>query len=264
MNINKVARRVAAAAAAVVVAGSIVAVPTASQAASLNVQNVTLNWDESSFYFPDGCGRYNFDYANNIGFRLLRIEAQITDQYGTLVDWDSEIGVDNGVFGRWTMQICDWELKSGNGPYNVQFSIEDYDGSSRFQTMPLTFLSRPAPTPTASVPTASEITTTTSTTTTTVTKVKVSKKSSVSITAKRSAGKTTVTGKVKVAGKTKSGVKVQLQRKLYGSWVTAKTVRSKAGGKVVVTQKVSKGEKWRLYVPATATIKKSVSKTVKK
>lgn len=239
-----------------------IAVPTASaNAATLNVENVTVTWDEATFYAPDGCSSFAFDYANNIGFELLTLRMLITDQYGSVIDRESEIGVKSGASGRWDVQICSFELTNGLGPYQVQLNIQDYNSVSRFSTLPLTFIARPAA-PSTSTPTTPSIST--STTPTVTTTATTPKKSTVKISAKRTGAKTKISGVVKVAGVATKGTVVQIQRKVSGLWAAQKTIKTKSGGKISYSLKIAKGKVWRLVVPTTSSIKGSTSKSLKK
>lgn len=83
-------------------------------------------WDIESMYFPSGCSRFNFYYENYTGIRLLTLEMNITDSTGNLIVWDSEIGINNGVTGSWSKQICAFELDAGPDLYNIEIIIKDY------------------------------------------------------------------------------------------------------------------------------------------
>ena len=136
------------AAGAVAFSGALISAP-AAQAGSLNVLGVTMSWDDSTMYAPQGCSRFKFSYYNGFGGMLLRIAYTLTDPYGNQVAWDSEIGVPAGASGTWNDQICSFALSNGLGPYTMTLEIEDYYSSSREASTPFYFIERPSPLPSA-------------------------------------------------------------------------------------------------------------------
>ena len=92
----------------------------------LEVAGATVYWDTESMYYPSGCSRFNFYYYNGTGIRLLTLQMSITDFTNNVVDWEWEVGVDNGVRGTWSTQICGFDLDNGADLYNIELTIEDY------------------------------------------------------------------------------------------------------------------------------------------
>jgi hypothetical protein len=119
-------------------------VGSASSQNRLEVYGVTLDWDPETFWAPSGCSSFAFKYSNGSGIRLLVIEFELLSVYGDKVAWESEIGVDPGIYGTWSEQICASDLADGLGPYKLRLTIEDYAGSSRSAEGELTFKARPA------------------------------------------------------------------------------------------------------------------------
>lgn len=95
----------------------------------VSVSGATVMWSTEMF-FPSGCSRYTFYYYNYTGIRLLSLEMSITDLTGNLITWESEIGINNGVSGTWSTQICGHQLDGGPEFYNVELIIEDYNSHS--------------------------------------------------------------------------------------------------------------------------------------
>jgi hypothetical protein len=116
--------------------------PIRAEAAELNVYGATLSWSDK-MYKSDGCSRYNFEYFNGSGIRLLDLEMVITDPYGRKVANESKIGIDPNLRGTFTPQICASQFTAGLGPYTVELSIEDYAGSTRRGTKDFFFLAIP-------------------------------------------------------------------------------------------------------------------------
>jgi hypothetical protein len=116
--------------------------PIRAEAAELNVNGATLSWSDT-MYKSDGCSRYNFEYFNGSGIRLLKLEMVITDPYGRKVADSSKIGIDPNLRGTFTPQICESQFTAGLGPYTVELSIEDYAGSTRRGTKNFVFLAIP-------------------------------------------------------------------------------------------------------------------------
>ena len=146
------------------ISGSVVGASPAS-AGSLDLQGATLSWDDATFYAPDGCSRFKFNWTNNSGRDLLRLAMTVTSRFGDSIARDSKIGIDPGTGGIFDVQICRLSLTDGLGPYNVNLYIGDYTsrgGGSWEVTAPLTFISRtPAPEPAPATATAPAPATTT-------------------------------------------------------------------------------------------------------
>ncbi len=117
---------------------------TPASSSHLDVYGVTLDWNPESFWAPAGCSTFDFSYRNGSGIRLLSIEFEILSQFGDKVGWDSEVGVDPGISGTWSEQICASDLTDGLGPYKLRLLIEDYASQSRSVETGLTFKARPA------------------------------------------------------------------------------------------------------------------------
>lgn len=117
-------------------------IPSQANAAELNVYGATLTWSDK-MYKSDGCSRYNFEYFNGTGIRLLDLEMVITDPYGRKVADSSKIGIDANLKGTFSPQICASQFTAGLGPYTVELSIEDYAGSTRRGTKEFYFLEIP-------------------------------------------------------------------------------------------------------------------------
>jgi hypothetical protein len=91
----------------------------------VSVSGATVMWS-TEIFFPSGCSRFTFYYFNYTGIRLLSLEMNITDSTGNLIAWESEIGINDGVSGTWSTQICGHQLDAGPEFYNVELIIEDY------------------------------------------------------------------------------------------------------------------------------------------
>ena len=130
-------------------AGTMVVAPPAN-AGAVDVLGATVTWDDSTMYLPEGCSRFTFNYSNGSGIRLLRLGFQIADQYGDVITWDSQIGINPGITGNWSKQICSSAVaSSGLGPYTLTVEIKDYAGSVRNGSAPFIFIERPVPPPSA-------------------------------------------------------------------------------------------------------------------
>ncbi|MFZ9309648.1 MAG: S8 family serine peptidase [Candidatus Nanopelagicales bacterium] len=122
----------------------VVAVP--EEPREITVFGTSSTWDQSDFYTPDGCSRYDVNYANNSGGRLLSLKVEMTSQFGDRIDSDSVIGILNGVYGVFHFFICDWDLDGVLGPYTMRLTAERYtsDGGGTFSTQTtLEFRNRP-------------------------------------------------------------------------------------------------------------------------
>jgi hypothetical protein len=96
----------------------------------VEVAGATVYWDTESMYYPSGCSRFNFYYYNGSGIRLLTLQMSITDFNNNSIDWESEIGINNGVGGTWSTQICGFELENGADLYNIELLIKDYSSNT--------------------------------------------------------------------------------------------------------------------------------------
>ena len=110
----------------------------------LDTYGVTLDWNPESFWAPSGCSTFDFSFRNGSGIRLLTVGYEILSQFGDKISWSTEVGVDPGISGTWSDQICASNLSDGLGPYRVRLLIEDYSSQSRSVEGSLTFKARPA------------------------------------------------------------------------------------------------------------------------
>ena len=137
-------RRIASVLAGLLIVGGVPLLHApAAQAGQLDVLGVTVTWQDTMYRPTSGCSVFYFDYAYNIGFRLLSIDFDILDPYNQRLGWDSAIGVNNGVRGTWDIQLCSFEFDNGNGPYTFRLTIEDYENSTRSVETSFMFSERP-------------------------------------------------------------------------------------------------------------------------
>ena len=136
---------------------------SSANAGELNLIGATVKWSDN-MYIATGCSNYDFNYANNTGINLLNMSFYVTDEYGDQVVTQSQSGgMDNGVSGTWNTQICNFQFKSGIGPYNTKLTIKDYAGTTKQVVGQITFLARPnvatssAPKPSAGLDMSSQL-----------------------------------------------------------------------------------------------------------
>ena len=136
---------------------------SSANAGELNLIGATVKWSDN-MYIATGCSNYDFNYANNTGINLLNMSFYVTDEYGDQVVTQSQSGgMDNGISGTWNTQICNFQFKSGIGPYNTKLTIKDYAGNQRQVVGQITFLARPnvatssAPKPSAGLDMSSQL-----------------------------------------------------------------------------------------------------------
>jgi hypothetical protein len=110
-----------------------------------------VSWDPNSLFQPTGCSNFNFNYVNGTGIRLLQLEFQVKSKFGDSMIRESEIGIPAGNSGVWRVQVCRSALTDGLGPYSVEVSIEDYNGTVRSVQGTLSFVSRTVKTPPVAV-----------------------------------------------------------------------------------------------------------------
>lgn len=137
-----------------IAATNVVAAPQAS-AGELALLGAKLSWSDK-MYVSDGCSRYDFQYTNGTGIRLLSLGFELNDPFGrNLTDW-TEVGVEPNKSGTWNRQICSSAFTNGPGPYIIKFSIKDYSSTQRQETKEIYFLPLPtaSPTPKTSLPVA--------------------------------------------------------------------------------------------------------------
>lgn len=127
-----------------------IVVADSARAGQVNVLGATVTWDDNAMFFPEGCSNFNFNYFNGTGIRLLVLGFRIVDPFGGVIARDSQIGIPAGISGRWSEQICNFEVEdTGLSPYTLEVEIEDYVGSVRTGSAPFSFRERPVPLPSA-------------------------------------------------------------------------------------------------------------------
>ena len=109
----------------------------------LYLLGASISYDESQLYEPTGCSVFYFNYVNRTRVRLLTLEMIIRSRWNDSIEYEMEIGVDNGTSGTWNVQICSWDLTDELGPYYITLSISDYAGTSVTKTKELEFIPRP-------------------------------------------------------------------------------------------------------------------------
>lgn len=123
----------------------VAAAPT-SQAATLSVGGVTLSWDESTMYYPSGCSRFSFSYANDSSTEYLRVGFDLLSKFGDSITFDSVIPLEAGVRGTFSPLICNFEVEDfGLGPYTMVLSVKQYNGQTAEASAPFSFVTRPRP-----------------------------------------------------------------------------------------------------------------------
>lgn len=120
-----------------------------ANADQLNVLGGIVSWPDK-MYVATGCSRYQFDYQNSTGVELLQLAYKLTDPYGGVLSWDSEIGIKPGISGNWDSQICSYAFTNGNGPYTISVTVKDYAGTARTSSKEIFFLTAPNAKPSAS------------------------------------------------------------------------------------------------------------------
>jgi hypothetical protein len=125
----------------------------ASNAGSLDVFGGVISWSDK-MYIGKGCSQYEFNYVNGTGVELLRLGFSIVDPYGQKLVDDSQIGIEPGISGTWTRQICKHQFTNGTGPYRIKGEIKAYGGTQRQAESEIFFLNIPSATPAPSSPTS--------------------------------------------------------------------------------------------------------------
>jgi hypothetical protein len=130
----------------------------AANAGTLDVYGGVISWSDK-MYIGKGCSQYEFNYINGTGARLLVLGFSIVDPYGQKLTDQSEIGIEPGISGTWTRQICNSSFTNGTGPYRIKGEIKTYSGTQRQAESDIYFLNIPSaiPTPKNQAPIESEI-----------------------------------------------------------------------------------------------------------
>jgi hypothetical protein len=131
---------------------SVFAVSTAN-AGQLSTSGASISWDDSTFYVPSGCTRYNFSYsATN---KVLLASIKITNRFNDEVGSTTFFGPNTGSV---SVQVCSNNDLSGTKVDLVVRGSSTYGGTDGIVSAPITFLSRsatptvtPAPTPTVTI-----------------------------------------------------------------------------------------------------------------
>lgn len=108
----------------------------------LNIYGATVAWDDAQLIEPSSCTYYTFRYSNGTGVRLLSFDLEITSRYQDSLDWDGEVGVNDGVSGNWSVFLCPSDLVNGLGPYFVTVLITDYTNAVYTAQKEIVFLPR--------------------------------------------------------------------------------------------------------------------------
>ena len=119
----------------------------AANAGTLDVYGGVISWSDK-MYIGKGCSQYEFKYVNGTGVRLLVLGFSIVDPYGQTLARESQVGIEPGISGTWTEQICNSSFTNGTGPYRIKGEIETYGGSQRQVESEMYFLNIPSATPT--------------------------------------------------------------------------------------------------------------------
>jgi hypothetical protein len=131
---------------------SLLAVSVAN-AGQLSTAGASISWDDSTFYMPSGCTRYNFSYtATN---KVLLANIKITNKFNDEVGSTTFFGPNSGSV---SVQVCSNNDLTGTKVDLVVRGSSTYGGTDGIVSTPITFLSRssspaatPAPAPTVTV-----------------------------------------------------------------------------------------------------------------
>ena len=117
----------------------------ASAETRLETNGAVITWDEKTMFLPQPTTVLNFNYANFTGVDLLTLKLRITDPYGTLLLWETEVGVSNGTTGSWSNYLFYSSVPSQGylGPYTATIEIADYYSNVRTATKEFYLLARP-------------------------------------------------------------------------------------------------------------------------
>jgi hypothetical protein len=117
----------------------------ASAETRLETHGAVITWDEKTMFLPQPTTVLNFNYANFTGVNLLTLKLMITDPYGTLLLWETEVGVSNGTTGSWSNTLYYFDVPSQGylGPYTATIEIKDYSNNVRSATKEFYLLARP-------------------------------------------------------------------------------------------------------------------------
>ena len=125
-----------------------------ANAGQLSTSGASISWDDSTFYVPSGCTRYNFTYsATN---KVLLANIKITNKFNDEVGSTTFFGPNTGSV---SVQVCANNDLTGTKVDLVVRGSSVNGGTDGIVSTPITFLSRSA-TPTASPTPAPTVTVT--------------------------------------------------------------------------------------------------------
>ena len=82
---------------------------------SLTAGGTTITWNADNFYEPNGCTQYSFEYSqSNVLFATMEIRNRFNDTIA--------LGAPSGSSGTESLQICDFQFESSEGPFKVVLS----------------------------------------------------------------------------------------------------------------------------------------------
>jgi hypothetical protein len=123
--------------------------PNSASAGELDVLGFKVTWSDPFYIAAYGtCGRYSFNYKNNLGGRIINVRIDLSNKYGSILSSDFiSGGVKDGISGAWALQICGTQFEAVVGPYEAKVTLQDYSGNTREGKTSVIFLPIPTATP---------------------------------------------------------------------------------------------------------------------
>lgn len=127
----------------------------ASDLIVLNKNGATLSF-VNPIYTVVGSSTIYADYSNQSGYDILIFGYELTDKFGTSLADGSQLFVPNGTSGRMSHYWNEYSISKGTAPYTLTLKITYnavHNKTNDYLSVPFTFVSRTAatPTPTPSV-----------------------------------------------------------------------------------------------------------------
>ena len=120
-----------------------------ANAGQLSTSGASISWDESTFYIPKDCTRYNFSYSatNKVNLANIKITNKFNDEIGSTIFF----GPNSGSV---SVQVCDNNDFTGTKVDLIVRGSVTYGGTDGIVSTPITFLSRSGSTSATPAPAA--------------------------------------------------------------------------------------------------------------
>jgi hypothetical protein len=166
MKFSKI-KRAFSSAISVTVVLTMVSLGVAANAAQLSTNGASISWDESTVFYPSGCGAVRINHS--VASSVLMAEVSIFNKFGDNVG--STIIFGEGIPGSQNLQVCSFDAAPSGAPFRLELEVQQSyvsgDGSSSIVSSPFTFQSRTSSTPVVTTPPSPVVTTPPSPTATT-------------------------------------------------------------------------------------------------